>query len=405
MRVGLFTESYAPVINGVSTSVKTLAVELSAIGHHPIVIAPGFPGFIDDDDDGVEVRRLPSWHTAFNHGNPFAYPPVGPTPRALRNLTLDVVHTHQPFGIGLHGKRIARRLGVPMVSTFHTLYTEYVHYFPFAPKAVSVAILVRFLRRYHEACDGVIVPSKEVQRRLERIGISRKKLFIVPTGIPDAPSVSPEAVDRIRTKHNLPPAAPVVMYAGRLAREKNLFLLIDAFTEICRQFPDNERHPILLLVGSGPFEEECQDRVEAAAIEKWVRFAGFVKREQLDPYYKAATLFAFPSSTETQGVVLSEAQTHALPCLVVEGGGASEFVRNGVDALVVPPTLRSFREALLELLNNSEKRRAFAAASLKTPLRPTPNDMAKRVVEVYQAARELMPPTRSNIFGIDIEKA
>lgn len=401
MRVGLFTESFEPVINGVSTSVKTLAVELVGLGHHPVVIAPGFPGFLDDEDDGIEVRRLPSWHTAFNHGNPFAYPPVGPTPSALRNVTFDVIHTHQPFGIGLHGRRLARKLNVPLVSTFHTLYTEYVHYFPFAPRAVSVAILVRFLRRYHEACDAVIVPSREVSRRLERIGISRQRLYVVPTGIPDAPPVSPDEVDRIRQKHSLPVGAPVVTFVGRLAKEKNLFLLIDAFAEISRAFPENERHPILLLVGSGPFEEECELRVEAAGIEKWVRFTGFVRREKLDPYYRASTVFAFPSPTETQGMVLSEAQTHGLPCIVVEGGGASEFVRHGVDALVVPPTHRAFKDALLELLNNTEKRRQFAVAALKTPLRPTPTDMARRVVEVYEAAKESKPPVRARRFGLD----
>ncbi|GAB4465845.1 MAG: glycosyltransferase family 4 protein [Armatimonadaceae bacterium] len=398
MRIGLFTESYDPVINGVSTSVKTLATELRELQHEPVVIAPGFPGFFDEEEERIEVRRLPSWHTAFNHGNPFAYPPVGPTPSALRKISLDVVHTHQPFGIGLHGKRIARKLNVPLVSTFHTLYTEYVHYFPFAPRAVSVAVLERFLRRYHHNCDAVIVPSREVSRRLERIGISKKRLFVVPTGVPDPPTVTPEQVDRIRDKYSLPVGAPVVLYVGRLAKEKNLFLLIDAFAEISRQFPENEKHPILLLVGSGPFQEECELRVEAAGIEQWVRFTGFVRRERLDPFYRASTLFAFPSSTETQGVVLSEAQTHGLPCLVVEGGGASEFVRHGVDALVVPPTLRTFSRSLLDLLNDAELRRKFAVAALKSPLRPTPRDMAQRVVEVYEAAREYMPKNRSRLF-------
>jgi glycosyltransferase involved in cell wall biosynthesis len=403
LRVGLFTESYDPVINGVSTSVKTLAIELNALHHNPVVVAPGFPGFWDDDTDGIEVRRLPSWHTAFNHGNPFAYPPVGPTPSALRKLSMDVVHTHQPFGIGLHGKRLARKLNIPLVSTFHTLYTEYVHYFPFAPRAVSVAVLERFLRRYHNACEGVIVPSREVSRRLERIGISRKRLFVVPTGVPDPPTVTPDQIDKIREKYKLPIGAPVVLYVGRLAKEKNLFLLIDAFAEICREFPNNERHPILMLVGSGPFEEECELRVEAAGIEQWVRFAGFVRRENLDPFYRAATVFAFPSSTETQGVVLSEAQTHGLPCLVVEGGGASEFVRHGVDAVVVQPSLPPFERAMLELLNDAELRRKFAVAALKSPLRPTPRDMAKKVLEVYEAARELMPANRSRLFGIEID--
>ncbi|MES2464536.1 MAG: glycosyltransferase, partial [Armatimonadota bacterium] len=87
MRIGLFTESYDPVINGVSTSVKTLAMELAKAGHDPVVVAPHHPGFEDraSAGDGITVLRLPSWRTPFNPQNPFAYPPMGLTPAALRN--------------------------------------------------------------------------------------------------------------------------------------------------------------------------------------------------------------------------------------------------------------------------------------------------------------------------------
>jgi glycosyltransferase involved in cell wall biosynthesis len=387
LRVGLFTESYDPVINGVSTSVKTLAAELLVAGHEPTIIAPVFPGYKDDADNGIPVRRLPSWRTVFNPGNPFAYPPVGLPPAALRDLSVDVVHTQQPFGIGMHGRQCARRFGVPLVSTFHTLYTLYSHYFPVVPEKVAVAFVARQLWRYYQTCDAIIVPSREAGRRLESIGVTPSALYVVPTGVPEAPNVLPAAIERARQGFSLPAGAPVLLFVGRLAREKNMDLLVNAFAALCPAFPDDDQHPILLLVGSGPYVSACRQRVERAGIEKWVRFAGFLGRNQLAPVYAAATLFAFPSSTETQGVVLSEAQSFGVPCVLVQGGGAPEFVRDGVDALVTRPTVEAFRAALWELLTNDERRRAMSAAALASPLRPPPADMAHRVVEVYANAR------------------
>lgn len=404
MRVGLFSESYDPIINGVSTSVKTLAAELIRAGHTPVVVAPRFSGFKDESGEGLpEVRRLASWRTFFNPANPFAFPPVGPTPPVLRGAKLDIIHTQQPFGIGLHGRREARRAGIPLVTTFHTLYTEYTHYFPVFPEPVARWWLTRVMYGYYTSCDAVMVPSHEAGRRLEIIGIPPDKLHVVPTGVPAAPVVMPAAVESKRRSYSLPANAPVLLYVGRLAREKNLDLLVDSFAKIC-EMPNwsAENRPILLLVGSGPYRAALEQRVEHLGIKTWVRFAGFLKRNELAPIYATATLFCFTSTTETQGVVLSEAQSHGVPCVVVKGGGASEFVRPDVDALVVPDDIDAFTAAIQELLINYEKRRLFAAAAIVSPLRPTPEGMARRVVEVYERALSATPavPSARSRLGV-----
>ncbi len=382
MRVGLFTESYDPVINGVSTSVKTLAGELSALGHAPVIVAPRFPDFADEGQP--TVLRLFSVPTPFTIR--FVPPPLpGQQPGALRRAALDIVHTQQPFGLGWHGLRYARRCGVPLVSTYHTLYNEYTHYFPLLPKRATQAILCAALRHYYNVCDAVIVPSRAAGRVLEEMGV-RATLRVVPTGVPEPPAVMPAAVEQARRLYGLTPETPVLLYVGRLAREKNLELLIEAFTRL-----DVSRFaapPVLLFVGSGPYLWACQARVRQAGIEERVRFTGFLKRSQLAPIYAAATLFVFPSATDTQGVVLSEAQSFGLPCVVVNGGGAPEFVRDGVDAVVVPPNVDAFRDVLASILADDEKRRAMAAAALSSPLRPTPADMARQIIQVYEAARQ-----------------
>jgi 1,2-diacylglycerol 3-alpha-glucosyltransferase len=119
------------------------------------------------------------------------------------------------------------------------------------------------------------------------------------------------------------------------------------------------------------------------------RFAGFLTRTQLAPVYQAATLFVFPSVTETQGVVLSEAQSFGVPCIVADGGGAPEFVRPGIDALTVPAgDVAAFTATIRTLLTDNERRQAFAAASLASPLRPTPEGMAAQMISVYETVLE-----------------
>nr|WP_309688915.1 glycosyltransferase [Armatimonas sp.] len=377
MRVGLFTESYEPVINGVSTSVKTLALELIAGGHEPVVLAPRYPGYADSNE--IPVRRLPSWVSPWNPENPFAHSPLLGQPMALRNLPLDVVHTQQPFGMGMHGRRLARQLGVPLVSTFHTLYHEYTHYVRPLPPALSHWWLSRHLRLYYEGdCTRVIVPSRATGEILVRIGVSQNKISVVPTGIPPLRPVLPAECAAVRERYRLPEGAPVLLYVGRLAKEKNIEALFDGLAH----WPDDA---VLLLVGGGPALEELKAKAETRQLAHRIRFAGFVPRIDLPPIFATATLFVFPSLTDTQGVVLSEAQSYGLPCIVANGGGAPEFVRDGIDALVVAP--EQIGPAAATLLTDPSRLQAFACAARQSPLHPTPTEMARQIVAVYEAAR------------------
>lgn len=397
MRIGLFTESYDPVINGVSTSVKTLAMELAKAGHEPVVVAPHHPGFEDTaaSGDGITVLRLASWRTPLNPQNPFAYPPLGPVPPLLRNVHFDVIHTQQPFGMGRHGRACARRLRVPLISTFHTMYTEYSHYFPLVPRSTARWWLGDQLHRYYQTCDAVVVPSRAAGSMLTSVGVTPERLEVVPTGVPSAPMVVPAAIEQARRGYSLPEKAPILLFVGRLAREKNLDLILETFSNLCLSdwlaLP-SATHPVLLLVGSGPYLATCREWVRQAGIEPWVRFAGFLSRTELAPIYSMSTLFVFPSSTETQGVVLSEAQSFGLTCVLAEGGGASEFVRPNVDALVVPPVVENFADAIRTLLNDPIRRRQFASAGLHSPMRPTPADMVQRLLDLYIATKKARSP-------------
>lgn len=378
MRIALLTESYAPVVNGVSTSVRTLAELLRAAGHDPIVVAPRFPGYTDDGP--IPVFRVPSWTTRFNPSNPFAYPSVGPWARQLAPVEADLIHTNHPFGLGLAGAAAARRRGIPHVTTFHTLYHDYTHYFPVFPQAISQGFLSWYLSRFYRRADAVLVPSRAAGKRLTAIGVPEARLEVVPTGVAPATPVSADDTRAVRRRHGIPDDAPLLLYVGRIAREKNLPLLFDAFA---RQGPD----AWLALVGGGPDAEALKEQAQSRGIGARTVFVGAVPRETLPPYYAAATLFAFPSATETQGIVLTEAQGYGLPCVAVDGGGAPEFVRNGVDAFVTPSALDPFADAIKRLLTDPDLRATMGAAARTSPLALAPEGMAQKVLSVYAQAR------------------
>ena len=390
MRVALFTESFDPVINGVSTSVKTLACEMARAGHGSLIVAPEYPGFADDPrdlPDAVSVRRLPSWRLWVNPENPFAFPPIEwlPMPEAYRDEVFDIVHTQQPFGIGLHGRDAARRKNVPLVSTFHTLYTEYAHYVPVMPKRVTRRIAERYLSGYYNTCAAVVTPSFTMRDFLLSLGVRESRVHVVPTGIPAAPMVLASARDRVRETYRIPLDAPILLFVGRLAPEKNLPALFEAFAHLSQTHPATapQSHPFLLLVGSGAFKARCEQMAHEHGIEMYVRFAGFLNRQQLAPVYAASTIFVFASVTETQGVVIGEAQSFGLPCVLMRGGGASEFVRSGEDAVVTAPEVASFAQAIRALLGDEAERKRLGRNALTNPLRPTPESMAQALLALY----------------------
>ena len=157
MKVAIFSESYLPYLNGVSVSIRILHEELTRRGHEVWIYAPHYRGY---QDPYPTVRRLPSVYTPFEPDYPIALPFAPALWREFRTLGIDVVHTHTPFFTGIVGARWARRLRIPLVSTYHTLYEEYLHYVPrLVPRAPVRRLLRWHLRRYYEGVDAVMTPS------------------------------------------------------------------------------------------------------------------------------------------------------------------------------------------------------------------------------------------------------
>lgn len=365
--------------NGVAVSVSTLRRELLARGHRVTVVTARHPQASLDEEG---VIRLPSftWFTARDY--PLPQPrPLPQLHRFFRESRPDVIHIQIPFVLGVIGLRIGRRYGIPVVAHYHTLYDRYLHYVPIAPGSLLRCLLWWHLRRFYRRADATIVPSRFARDYLKRFGVQSSVVEVVPTGVEFHPA--PIERDKARACYGLPPDCPIMVYVGRLAREKNLQLLVEMLPMVRRAVPN----ALLWLVGSGNAEQTLGQRIARMGLAEAVRLQGRVPHAQISAVYSAADLFVFPSVTETQGLVIWEAQAHGLPCVVVNEGGAPESVRDGVDGLLVPNEAQAFAQAVLRLLKEEPLRRQMSQNALQAQ-RLTPHQMAQRVLEVYQRVLE-----------------
>lgn len=349
MRIGIFTESYEPIVNGVSVCVSTLRDELARRGHEVFIFAPSFKGHQDKHDN---VFRLPSRHTIIMPDYPFPMLVAPKIRKEFASLKLDIVHTQTPFILGWLGARWARQFGVPLVSTNHTLYTEYAHYVPFRPKAFTKLSLIRLMKWYYSGCDAVVVPSGPVEKMLHSYGI-KKPIEIIKTGVVCIPPS--EAQDRglVREKLGIRSDDFLLLYVGRIAREKNLTMLLTAFKKVS----ENHTNARLLLVGGGPALAETKTFASNLGLMDKLTFTGMLPRREIEPIFAAADAFAFPSTTETQGIAICEALSAGLPVVAVNAGGIPENIQPGIDGFLTQDNPDEFADRISFLITHEQQRK------------------------------------------------
>jgi glycosyltransferase involved in cell wall biosynthesis len=377
MRIGIFSESYEPLLNGVAVSVITLARELRSLGHMVHIFAPACKGYHESSD----VTRFPSIVTPFESNYPVPIPIIRGLSREIRQLELDVIHTQTPWILGWLGLLLGRRLGIPVVSTNHTQYTEYAHYFTLAPKALTRSFIAANMRSYYRRCDGLVVPSDFTAQLLRDCGVDAVT-HTIPTGNSLDTSRDVQARDLIRGELGIGKSEKVLLYVGRLAREKNVELLIRSFDQISKRKQD----VTLLIVGGGPFEDECKRIVQSLDSASRIKLTGGIPREKVAKYYSAGDIFTQPSTTETQGLVLGEALQAGLPCVAVRAGGSPEVLREGSDSLLSENTVEDFASKVDALVSDPEMMICFSANAVENSKRFSPEAMASSMLEVYHTA-------------------
>ena len=381
MRVLMVSDVYFPRVNGVSTSIETFRRTLA---EQDVEVRLVVPRYGDEPEEAGIIRvagrpvpgdredRLVGW-------------------RAMHRAVLeaardcDIVHIQTPFIAHYAGLKAARRLGLPVIATYHTLFEEYVaHYAPFLP-AVWLRRQARALsRRQCNALDAVVVPSSAMRQRLEQYGVSTP-LHVLPTGIPLAQFAGGDGV-AFRQRHNISPTRPVALFVGRVAHEKNIGFLFEALIHARRQQPDI----LLIVAGEGPASSELKRQVAALGLGDAVRFLGYMDRHRdLPDCYAAANLFVFASRTETQGLVLLEALAAGLPVVALSAMGTTDILAGGRGCLTPPDDPQAFGELFGRILARPYAWTHLPSEALAGASAWSDSAMAARLAKLYGNLRQL----------------
>lgn len=334
MKVVYFTESLLPHVDGVSRTLAQLFGFLERNGVDFRVYSPFVPG--PEVSWSGRVRAVPYIRFPLYRDYRVSSPFGREVWREVGAWGPDLVHVVSPTPMASKAQKWARRHGVPVVSSFHTHFVSYFRYYG-APWAEGFGW--RMLRRFYDRCARVYVPTDAIIRELAEHGITNTEPW--SRGI-DVARFSPEHRDaELRALAGADDGTPILLMVSRLVKEKDMADLVE-MDRILRQRGNTHR---LVLVGDGPMRGELQAALPDAY------FAGHQSGEALARWYASGDVFVFPSTTETFGNVVLEAQASGLPAVVVDRGGPPELVRPGETGFIArgndPADLAAKCEALL----------------------------------------------------------
>lgn len=342
-RVAAFTDTYLPTVNGVSYTVRTWRDRWRDRGGRMDVVFPRADGY----DPAAFEHPVPSLPFPCYGGYRLGQPRIpaaldGDSTAGVDGSTVDLVHAHTPFAIGLGALRFARREGVPLVASYHTPAAEYARYLGPTRRLTDAAgrLAVAYERRFYDRADLVVAPSLTARQHvLDTVGVSAP-VRVVSNGV-DLERFRPVDPAPVLERYDLDADAHLVGYTGRHGHEKRLEHLLEAVAELAA-----DGTPVTaVLGGDGPAREALERRAARLGVD--ARFLGFLDREELPELYAALDVFAFPSPVETQGLVALEAIACGTPVVGVDAGALSETIENGETGYHYPPgDVDAFRRML-----------------------------------------------------------
>lgn len=343
VRISLVTEAYFPQVNGVSRTLDRLIRHCADQGDQLQLLIPRYPSGLAELPPGVEARSwcavpLPFYREVL-------LPLVTPAgvAEALGSFRPDLVHIATEGPLGWAALRAARRLNLPVVSSYHTNFADYLKMYHcgwLTPLCWST------LRRFHNATRMTFCPTPSTQRELQAHGFVNVAIW--GRGV-DSDRFHPARRDsHLRADLGIAPDEIVLAYAGRLAAEKNLDMLVDAWQAL----PERQRCR-LLFIGDGPLRRRLEQRAGERCI-----FAGYRHGDELARLYASADLFVFPSLTETFGNVILEAMASGLPAVGFAVQGPVDIIEDGrTGRLVGTIHADGLRQVVSELVRADDRRR------------------------------------------------
>lgn len=353
MRIGMMVDSYKPYISGITNYVETNKQYLEKAGHDVFVFTFGDLDHIDNEKNIIRSPGVPLADTGF-------YLSMRYSRQAKKLLqTMDLVHVHHPFLSGRLALRYCRPLRIPIVYTNHSRYDLYAQaYLPMMPEEVSLGLLQSYMPPFCKAVDLVITPSHGMEGVLRDLKVEAR-IETVPNGVNLKNFQSAEPLPREQFGYHADDV--LLIYAGRIALEKNIPFLLESFAGIAKAIPN----VYLLLIGGGvqPFEEEIRSLVETMNLNSRVHMTGRIEYDQLPAFLAMCDIFVTASVTEVHPLSVIEAMGAGLPIMGIESVGVGDTVEDGVTGFLSTENLPAFTAKLTRLCLDLDLRRQMSLSA------------------------------------------
>ena len=401
MNIAMFSDCYFPRINGVSVSILSFAEELTKLNHNVIIVCPDYESKknlksqfkfsyeeIQKTKKGsLKLFRLASHRIVFSQEDRLVKIAVWHNlKKYLDNFKPDIIHVNTEYMVGRFGSHYAKHRLIPMVYTFHTYWEDYIeNYADFAPKNVSRAfgreISLYFLKR----ADKIIAPTKRFEQVVKSYGINCD-ITVIPTGISDdiqkyEKNHAALFFNRIHKIFPIIKKKNILLYVGRVAKEKNLDFLLEMLGKVRKTVKD----AVLIVVGDGPELKSLKEKAAKLPYSWNICFTGYSDRDQLAYFYNLADVFVFPSLTETQGLVTIEAMSNGLPVVAIGEMGTLDVMQGNNGGFMVNNDIDEFSQKVIDLLQNPELRKQKSQEAKEWSKNWSIENTTQKLLSVYNS--------------------
>lgn len=402
MRVGIFTESYPPLVNGVSTSILMLEHALTKLGHEVFIITVS-----DNKKDYVlenngHILRLPS----VNLANCYDYKMTSVYPikavNMIKKMNLDVIHSNVEFTVGIFARVVSEQLSIPLVHTYHTNWEDYTHYITKNKKILDDICkkLLKYLVVFFEdkTVTELIVPSNKIYNLFKDKYKFTKNIHIIQTGIETSKfykeNFNQKDINSLKKKLGIKKKDFVVMTVSRLAKEKSVDRIINNHKELVKKYSNMK----LLIVGDGPDIDKLKDEAKSLGVSDSVIFTGKVPLSDIPIYYQLGNVFVTASKSETQGLTVVEAISSSLPVLAVKDDSFVNSVIEDFNGFVFTDD-EKYINSISKLYDDKELYNRLSNQSRLLSEDFSSEYFALKVLKVYETAIENYKKDNKNIIN------
>ncbi len=386
MRIAFYSDNFYPELSGITDTILITGRELTKRGHSIAYVGPryskkdyaiahrDFPATAADDAlDGMPIYRLPSvpMRPSPTGQSRFAFA-NGSSIKHMRDFKPDLIHTQSPYSTGTEARKAARALGVPLVGTNHTDITDF---FPPGTRA----LMRRLDARYYNKCDYVTAPYQKLIERMREVGFNRPGHALPNPAELSSFTPAADSAEHNEYKRGLGVTGPVILYCGRLGVEKKVDDIVRALPLLLKEFPTLT----LVATGHGAAEQALRKLAQKLCVQKNMKFTGFLSRAALAEVYKAADVFAFMSTSDSQSIALMQAYAAGVPAVCARARGLPDYTPAEAGFLVDPGSPAQLAEKVGLILRDDALRAKLSQGALDYSKQFAPAKIAEQWEKVY----------------------